>query len=210
MARKQSAQNPYRWSNGSYHSRPERKPKAGLSAAKPPQQSTQVFKPGSSTLPGGGIQTGGAPKPGLVAKNPAPTLPLDPAYAQTVISNQRNLGIANADYAYNVGQLRQQFGLEDFSNPFSEAALLREKYLNNQRGTTNSYASAGQLYSGAYNRAKATNTHNYAIADDAMRRQYADLQHQLQRGMLQANADYGTNITAADWQRLISQFGGGR
>lgn len=152
------------------------------------------------------------PKAGI--SSASPTLPPDPAFAAAQVSNNRNLQIANADYAYGVGQLRQQYGLEDFSNPFSQAALLRESYLRQQRGTMNQFAASGQGYhgstSGAYQRAQSENTRNYAIADDAMRREYADRMRGMIRGMLGANADYGTNITQADWERLFRQFGGGR
>ncbi len=62
----------------------------------------------------------------------------------------------------------------DPSNPFSRAALLQRSYDNAKRGTTNSMAAAGQLYSGALQNAQNENARGFQQGDNALRQAFVD------------------------------------
>lgn len=188
---------------------------------------TQSYRPAGghhrrkSTLAGGPGRATYRPQPTggpamstlspIKAKTPAAPVapPPDPAQIAATVTANRNLGIANADATYQTGQIKQTYGYDDQSDPYSRAALLNETYVRQQLGTTSNFASQGQYNSGAYGGAQRENTHQYAIADDATRREYADALRGVSRGQLQAYADYGTSISAADWDRLINAYKGG-
>lgn len=55
-------------------------------------------------------------------------------------------------------------------NPYAQAAILKRNYDNSVRGTTNSYASQGQLYSGALKNAQGSNDFSYGQSSDASKR----------------------------------------
>lgn len=61
----------------------------------------------------------------------------------------------------------------DPANPFSRAALLQRSYDQAKRGSTNSYAARGQLYSGALQNAQDENTFGFQRGDDQLRRAFA-------------------------------------
>lgn len=56
----------------------------------------------------------------------------------------------------------------DVTNPYSRAAALKKSWQQNKTGNTNSYASRGQLYSGALNRAQNTADGQYGEGKDAL------------------------------------------
>lgn len=58
-------------------------------------------------------------------------------------------GLANQEQG-----VRQAYGFDDLSDPFSRARLLDERYQNRNRSNTNSFAGSGQLYSGALQNAQ--------------------------------------------------------
>lgn len=103
----------------------------------------------------------------------------------------------------------------DVSNPFSKAGLLKRTYQQSRRGTTNSYAANGQLYSGALGRAQDSNTFNYLQGQDALLKNfqstYGNLINQYLAGQQaatsqqQQNQNDAINRAIALWQ---TQFGG--
>lgn len=155
-----------------------------------------------------------APQPGYHAQAgqvvPVPQLPLDPAQEAAKVSNQRNLGISEATSVYDTGQIENEYGLgADKSNPYSRAKLLEDSYKRSQRGTLNSMASMGQLYSGAYGRAQRENTRNYNIAYDQLSRDYTGKLRGVQQGRLLAYGQYGSDEDEAAFQALLRAYRGG-
>lgn len=134
--------------------------------------------------------------------------PPDPYLIAQQNAAQRSLALGNAWDTYGRAQIENQYGYgADVSNPFSEAMLLQHDYQANQRGTTNSYASQGQLYSGAYQNAKNYNARQYAIADDAARRRYQSAKDAITRGASERYSQIGANLTQQDLDALIRQIG---
>lgn len=84
---------------------------------------------------------------------------------------ERQLGVS-----YGVGQ----YGGDIASNPYSRAALLQRSYNQNQRATTNTLASRGQLYAGSASNAFTANRANFAQAQDGLQREYAARLGQIQ------------------------------
>lgn len=209
MATQKSAKYRFRWSNGTYHSRPERKPKPGLGTAKP--GNTQTYNAGPTTGAGGmTVKPGQPPKAGLVPKNPAPVQPEDPNVLNAQAIGQRNVAVGDLTAAFQQGNLDQSygFGAGGAADPYSQANLLQENYRRSTRGTTNNYAASGQLYSGAYNRAQNENTRNYDIGYDQLRRAYDQASGNIQLGRLQTYANAGTAIDDAKFKALIQALAG--
>ena len=107
----------------------------------------------------------------------------DPGYVATAASTQNQLanteaqlGVsfdANGNPVYNGGAYYsglQNFGIDqnghDYNgpgvNPFSQMQLMKNAFENRKRGTVNSYAANGQLYSGALNNEQTADATNYA------------------------------------------------
>lgn len=108
-----------------------------------------------------------------IVQPPAPppqAQPVDPAAEQRKILIQQQLGDTNASIDQQETDLKRQYGLDDPTDPFSRAALLKQSYQNRVRGTGNSYAAQGQLYSGAIQNAQNANATNYQQGTDALRK----------------------------------------
>lgn len=153
--------------------------------------------------PGGKGQP--APTGGPAAPKPGP--PLDPVAEAQKAADRRNLALSDASSTYQLGRLEQDYGITDKSNPYARAALLEESYKRDKRGTLNSYASQGQLDSGAYGRMQGENFRNYDISKDQLLRGYQDDKANVQLGRLQSYADYGSSMTEADFAALLRAFG---
>lgn len=125
---------------------------------------------------------------------------------------------ADAQYAYELGNLRTSTGLYDAKgglidqskveqlNPFSQAAMLRRAWREAQTGTLNSYAAAGQLYSGALKNAAGVsgadprdqlyqdqrggyNSFNYHEGVDSLKSQFNERRGDLDRWRLGVYGD---------------------
>lgn len=135
--------------------------------------------------------------------------PLDPTYEAYLNQARYNRALADTEATYQTGQIKQSYGIEDQSNPYSRAALLRQNYLEAKRGTTTSLASQGQINSGASKRLQGENDRQYSIADDQLKRDYADALHNVQYGQAQTYANYGTGVDDQALQALLRALGGG-
>ena len=204
MATHRTAALPYRWSNGSYHSRPERTP-----------AQKQTYKPGSSTVPGGGtFLPGQYPSASVAPASPtgpaAPAQPLDPNVVNQQVIARRNVTLGDLRATFDQGNLDQEygFGAGGAANPYSRAALLQEHFKRSQLGTTNSYAANGQLYSGAYGRMQNENQRNYDIGYDQLRRAYDAQSGNIALDRLGTYANAGTGVDDATFQSLLKQLGG--
>jgi hypothetical protein len=135
--------------------------------------------------------------------------PLDPTEMAYQNAGLRNYQLAQGEGTYQQGQLDQTYGYGDTgaANPYSRAALLQENFVRSQRGTTNSYAASGQLYSGAYGRQQGENARQYSIASDANRRAYDAASHQIGYGVAQAGAAYGSGVGTEAYNALLRALG---
>lgn len=216
MANKKSAQNPYKWANGSYHTRPERnspaKPKKPLYG---PNGSrvliTDHMTPADRAKLGSSV-TSYMASPGYkkaAAANAPPVQPLDPNVVNAQVTSTRNIQVGDAQATFQQGNLDQDygFGAGGAANPYSRAALLQENFKRSQLGTTNSYASQGQLYSGAYGRMQGENQRNYSIGYDQLHREYDQRTGDIAFGRLQNYADAGTNVSQSQWAGLYASLG---
>jgi hypothetical protein len=81
-------------------------------------------------------------------------------------ANQRNNAYQGAQAAFDRGNINREYGFTanggiDPSNPNSRAALLQRSYQQGQQGDNTSFASQGQLYSGAYQSQIDSRTQGY-------------------------------------------------
>jgi hypothetical protein len=144
--------------------------------------------------------TGGTP--GAPGGAPANPMPWDAAYegaSDAAIAN-RDASYASIDNA--VTAAKQSYGFDDLSDPFSKIALLKESFANAQRGSTNSMAAAGQLYSGALGNAQNANQHNYDVNYDATRRSYDQTLGDLAARRTQAKNTADDTIAGANLTRV--------
>lgn len=141
---------------------------------------------------------------------PIPAQPLDPAVASAQVAANRNVAVGDLYGTWQQGNLDQDygFGAGGAANPYSRAALLQESFRRSQRGTTNSYASQGQLYSGAYNRMQNENQRNYDIGYDQRRRDYDRQSGDIGFGRLENYANAGTGVDETKFNALLRALGG--
>lgn len=180
--------------------RPTRKPRR----IAPVQKGT----PMSSTRPARTI----TPMPGLrppvrsaapAPKPPGPQpLPFDPVYQAQVAGLQRNQGLAQADIQYQTGQIKQEYGFDDPSSPFSRANMLQRAYQQGQAATTGGMASRGQLYSGALQSELDHGRFGHEQDVDTARRSYAQALQALSQRGAQATADYQSGLGLAGAERI--------
>jgi hypothetical protein len=194
MAAKKSAQYPYQWPNGEWHSEP---------------WSTHV----SHQQPFAGVDTshiGAIQGSSLSAPAPAPQ-PFDPNLEIQKLQAGMNVGLSGAESAWQSGQLQRSSGFDasgnlvtagkDF-NPFSQAMLLQDSYKRSKAGTNTGYAAQGQLYSGAYGRAQNRNDLNYAQGYDALRTGTLQGYHGIGAGQLQTYANNTLGLSGDQFQSL--------
>jgi hypothetical protein len=148
-----------------------------------------------------------SPQQTVTAPAPAGATPMpDPALMQQQATANNNVRLGDAWATYQTGQINADYGFTpqgqiDPNNPYSRAALLQRSYQDSQRGTTNSYASAGQYNSGAYSRMRGRNTENFDIGLDQLKKS----QGREQAGVVQQQVqNYSTNMAGLDPAKLES------
>lgn len=124
-------------------------------------------------------------------------------YETTVGKLNRDLSQTQSDLAGRGLATEQQYGFgEDQSNPFSRANMLQRQYQQGSAMATNSYASQGQLYSGALSRAQAENRFGFEQGMDTSLREYQAELSDLSRQRLGAQSTYDEGVAAAEASRL--------
>jgi hypothetical protein len=88
------------------------------------------------------------------------------------------------------------------TNPYSEAALLQRSYENGQRGSKNSYAAQGHLYSGALVNARNSNTHAFDLGRNQLEGDRALAFAKYQSERTGAEDDYRNAVSEAGWNRV--------
>lgn len=164
-----------------------------------------VPRPTTPVAPGTFGTPGNAPGQAAGGVTPAP---YDPTVDQAALVGGRNVAIANGNAAYDTGNLSFDYGYNpdgsvNTANPYSRAALFQLAYTNSKRGTLNSMAAQGQLYSGAYGTAQNLNDYNYAKNDSENRTAFQRGLHGIQSGQLTTYANAGTGVSDADFNALL-------
>lgn len=132
------------------------------------------------------------PPPDQNAALPNPIQPVkfdpygDVGYTATASAVTNQGTHAQAYHDYQAGSGEQSFGYDASGNlitsganynPFSQAAVLQRNYDNTKRGSINSYAAQGQLYSGALKNKQSTDAYNFDVSDDRLKRAAQDYFH---------------------------------
>jgi hypothetical protein len=115
------------------------------------------------------------PIPTPPQQNKPPRSPYkDEQYFRTISGEDRNRQSTLNNLIAQEGQAKIGYGFDTdiATNPYSRAALLQKNYDTAQKGTMNSMAAGGQLYSGAHNNARAGNRSNYDANYDSLRKGY--------------------------------------
>lgn len=122
---------------------------------------------------------------GPMGTNAQSAPPFDPeAEARASAARQRRTNLLS-DADVDLQQTAQETGFKynpatgafggfDPTNPFSQAALLMKSRKERDKGENTSYASQGQLYSGAYTTAKKETGFQYNKGYDTLRRGFDD------------------------------------
>lgn len=141
---------------------------------------------------------GGGGAPGQ--QPPQAPLPWDSQYETQMGQLGRDRDFALSQNQFNQGQLSSDYGFGNSSDPFSVARNLQYQWEVTNRGTQNSMAAQGQLYSGANQDLYAYNRRNYDQSVDAAQKEYQaqlrdliaqryDIQSQYNQGAIGAKAD---------------------
>jgi hypothetical protein len=152
--------------------------------------------------------TGGAPIPITSAPTAATPQPPDPGFELAKLTAGRNVALGNSEAAYETGGLGFDAGYNpdgsiNTANPYSRAAMLQLGYENQQRGTTNSLANAGQLYAGSLINQRGIDSGNYARSEAANRLGYQRGLHAIQYGQLSNQANNSLGVGQGDFETLL-------
>jgi len=116
--------------------------------------------------------------------------------------NNANIGLDYKEQAY-----KQDYGLDagfnDYkTNPYSRASLLEQSYQRANRGSTNSYAAAGQLYAGSTQNALGYNRDAVGQERDQLQKSYSAALQGVSAERLAASDRKNEEINNAGWSRL--------
>lgn len=131
-------------------------------------------------------------------------MPWNAAYETTTGNLRKEQADTQANLAYQRAGVEQEYGFNDTSDPYARANLLQRSYQQGQLGTTNSMAARGQLYSGATQRARETNTFNMGQNLNALRGEYQQKMYGLDQDRLQSDQTYRRGLEDAEARRLES------
>ena len=146
-----------------------------------------------------------APLPSTPGQPAGP--PLDPQWIQQQAAAQRGLDLGSAWDTYATGQLEQQYGFNNSSDPYSVAMRLQDAYQSQQRGTTNSLAAQGQLYSGALQNQRNADAKGYAQSYHDAYQQYQGAKDQITRGAIDRVSNTVGNVSQDQINMILRQLG---
>jgi hypothetical protein len=143
-------------------------------------------------------------------------LPVDPVYDQQIgglqrrrddalaaYAAQRTTGLSDYGYQASYDAQGNATGLAyDPNNVYSQASLARKSYQNAKRGTGNSMAAQGQLYSGALTNAQNTNDTTFSVGEDARQKSLLRFLAGIKTGETNAGTDYELGAGTAAGDRL--------
>lgn len=145
------------------------------------------------------------PPPPRPVAPPAPPpraqpLPFDPQYEATTGNARRQYDTTNAGLAYQEGRVRQEYGFDDASDPFSRARMLERNFQQATRGRLNT--AGNNLYSSSFNRGEAQGRFGYEQDVDTARKSYADALQAITQQRTQATVDRDAATTTAAAERV--------
>jgi hypothetical protein len=193
-----------------YKSAGMRKPPASYAPGQGPNGPSGQYAPGTGDT-GVGAYTPPAP--------PANTLN-DSGYNTDLAKLRQNFGDTNLALDNKQYGIRESFGFDpEFAqNPYTRANLLAKNYQQSFDRSGNSYAARGQLYSGALDRQRTTDSTAYGGQLDSARRQYNEGLSGVQASRLAARRTLEQGMSGA-YQDMLdrsisndpdsSQFSGG-
>lgn len=134
--------------------------------------------------------------------------PVDPSVLNAQLVANRNIAIGKGEAAYQEGNLGFDLGYNpdgsiNAADPYSRAALFQLSHERSRLGNTNSYAAAGQLYSGALTNAQNEADRVYAQNEAGNRLAYQRGLHGIQTGLLNTTAAGGSGVSDADFNALL-------
>lgn len=174
MSSTKTSKTPYRWPDGSYHSKswPEHQAaQARAVAVRGGASESDANTAAWQSLAAQPPAPGWTPPPGQAATG-APQ-PFDAGLEAGKLGANWNVGLSNAEAGYQRGNLAYDTGYDatgarNTANPYSQAQLLEENYRRSLLGARNSFAAMGQYGSGAYGRATAREDRLYAQDSNAL------------------------------------------
>lgn len=97
---------------------------------------------------------------------------------------------AEQGYGYRVGEDGELDESSFASNPYTRAAMMKANYDRQVRGTTNSSAARGQLYSGAVDRARLSDAAAYTGQRSEAINDFTRLMAEIEQGRTDADTSY--------------------
>jgi len=153
-----------------------------------------------------GLRQPGAPQnqlaPDVAQQASQAPLPWNAQYQSTVGGLQRDYRDIMAQQQLQKTGIEQEYGLNDYSDPYSRARLLERSFQQGQQGTTNAMASRGQLYSGATQRARERGVFDYGQQQHALRGEYQQRLSGLDQERLAAERELRQGTAEAQAGRL--------
>ena len=166
-----------------------------MSSTRPPRKITP--------MPGLRPPTPNAARPPVAPKPPAAQpLPFDPVYQAQVANLNRQQALTQGNIQYQTGQVKQEYGFDDPSNPFNRSEMIKRAYQQGQAATTGGMASRGQLYSGALQTELDHGRFGYEQNVDSARRAYAQALQELSQQGAQSKLDYESGLALAGAERI--------
>lgn len=153
----------------------------------------------------------GAPAKGLIpakglspaAPSPAP-LPWDSNYENTIDAINLTKTNSLAGLANEETGVKQQYGFDDLSDPFSRLKQMQLRFSQQKDATTNGMAAAGQLYSGALANQQDADQHNYDVDYDQTRRDYQSALDGIAQRRTAATDQATNDAGTADYNRTMT------
>lgn len=122
-------------------------------------------------------------------------MPYDPAYQTQMAQLGRQQGLTQAGLQFQSNQIKQEYGFDDPSNPFSAANMLQRAYTQGQAGRLNT--AGNNLYSSSFQRNEDQARFGHEQDVDSTRREYAAKLQALQQQGAQATLDYSGGAAQA-------------
>lgn len=137
-------------------------------------------------------------------------LPFNAEYDTTVSGAARNRDIALQNNAYERQMAQQNYGFDNpAANPYSRASLLQRSFDQFNKGTVNSAAASGQLYSGATQNDLDAGMFDFGQQYNALQSDYQGVLRDLVNKDLAANVDYNDTVQGAEAKRLADALAQG-
>lgn len=137
--------------------------------------------------------------------------PVDPAFEAQKLAANRGVKLGDAFDTYKTGRTVTEYGNVDNPmgelDPYTRAGLLAESFRRAKRGSTNSYAAQGQLYSGALQNAQNENERNFNLGREDLRRGKTDALDALLSNKITRYSQAGVDIDQGALDAILRALG---